>query len=140
MRLVWRRIPPGEFNHELVWLAVSVAAAVTGALWLRLGFPWPQCPFLAVTGFPCLTCGATRAAIAFGRGDFLAAFSWNPLAFLAFCGVIAFDLYAIVVLAGGFARLKLVDWTVVEKRMARIAIVSLILLNWIYLLAQRARF
>ena len=37
----------------------------------------------------------TRCAIQFFRGNFLAAFKWNPLVFAALCGVIAFDVYAL---------------------------------------------
>jgi hypothetical protein len=140
MRFVWRRIAPHDFNHELVWLAVSVAAAVGGAIWLSLGLPTLRCPFLAVTGYPCLTCGATRCAIALGHGNFSVAWLWNPLAFLALCFVIVFDLYAAIVLIARAPRLRLIDWTRAEKNAVRIAVVTLILVNWIYLLAHRAQF
>jgi hypothetical protein len=140
MRLVWRRIPPTEFNHELVWLAVSVAAVVGGAIWLRLGFLTLRCPFLAVTGYPCLTCGATRCAIAFLHGNFSLAWHWNPLALVALCGVAAFDLYAAIVLITRRPRLRLVDWTRPEKNAVRIAFVALIAVNWIYLLAHHTQY
>lgn len=140
MRLVWRRPPAAGFDHELVWLAVSAATLAAGAAWMWIGLGWPRCPFLAVTGWPCLTCGATRATTAFFRGDFGEAFSWNPLAFLALCGVVLFDLYAVVVLLGRSARLRMVDWTRTEKTVIRVAIVCALLLNWIYLLAHRGRF
>jgi uncharacterized protein DUF2752 len=140
MRLVWRRIPPDNFNHELVWLAVSVATAIGGAIWLDLGFPTLRCPFLAVTGYPCLTCGATRCAIAFAHGNFSGAWLWNPLALVALCFVVVFDVYAAIVLIARSPRLVLVDWTWPEKNAVRIAVVALIVLNWIYLLAHRAQF
>jgi hypothetical protein len=140
MRFVWRRIPPESFNHELVWLAVSAAALVGGAVWLRLGLPTLRCPFLAVTGSPCLTCGATRCAIALSHGNFAAAWQWNPLALVALCGVALFDLYAAVVLLARLPRLRLIDWTVREKNAARIGAIALIAVNWIYLLAHRGRF
>lgn len=113
-------------------------AAAAG--WLALALPWPKCPFLAATGLPCVTCGATRSTIAFLHGDFLSAFRWNPLAFVAFCAVIAFDLYAAIVLVGRMPRLRIADLTNAEKRLARIAVISLLALNWIYLLAHRDRF
>jgi hypothetical protein len=140
MRLVWRRIPPNNFNHELVWLAVSVATAIGGAIWLDLGFPTLRCPFLAVTGYPCLTCGATRCAIAFAHGNFSGAWLWNPLALVALCFVVVFDVYAAIVLIARSPRLLLVDWTRPEKNAVRIAVVALVVLNWIYLLAHRAQF
>lgn len=140
MRLVWRRIPREEFNHELVWLAVSLAALVGGVFWLRLGLPWLRCPFLSVTGHPCLTCGATRCAIAFLHGDLSAAWSWNPLAFIALMGVGLFDLYAAAVLLTGAPRLRVTDWTRAEKNAMRIAVVVVIAVNWVYLLAHSGRY
>jgi hypothetical protein len=140
MRLLWRRRTARETDHELIWLAVSVAAIAGGAGWLALSLPWPRCPFFAVTGLPCLTCGATRSAIAFLHGDFLSAWRWNPLAAFAFCGVIVFDLYAAIVLVGRLPRLRMVDWTATEKNAVRIAAISLLALNWIYLLAHHDRF
>jgi hypothetical protein len=140
MRFVWRRIPPNDFNHELVWLAVSVAAAVGGAIWLRLNLPTLQCPFLAVTGYPCLTCGATRCAIALAHGNFSAAWVWNPLAMVALCFVVVFDVYAAIILVTRAARLRLTDWTRAEKNAVRIAVIILIGVNWVYLLAHHAEF
>lgn len=140
MRLVWRRTLPAEFNYELVWLVVSVAAAIGGAIWLRLGFPTLRCPFLAVTGYPCLTCGATRSAIAVLHGNFSTAWLWNPLALVALCGVGLFDVYAAIVLITRGPRLRLVDWTRREKNAVRIAFVALIAVNWIYLLAHHTQY
>jgi len=140
MRLVWRRSAPGEFNHELVWLAVSLATLAGGAIWLGLGFPTLRCPFLAVTGYPCLTCGATRCAIAFLHGNLFAAWHWNPLALLALCGLAIFDVYAALVLVSGAPRLRLIDSSRAEKNVVRLAVIALIAVNWIYLLSHRAQF
>jgi hypothetical protein len=140
MRLLWRRRSANQPDHELIWFAVSAATFTGGAVWLALALPWPRCPFLALTGWPCVSCGATRCTIAFLHGDFLSALRWNPLAFVAFCALIVFDLYAATVLVGRTLRLRIVDWTVTEKNLARIAGLSLLALNWIYLLAHRSRF
>jgi hypothetical protein len=140
MRLQWRPRSAREPDHELIWLAVSVATIAGGVAWLALGLPWPRCPFFSVTGLPCLTCGATRSAIAFLHRDFLSALRWNPLVFAAFCGLIVFDLYALIVVTGRTLRLRVVEWTVAEKKTVRIAVISLLALNWIYLLAHHDRF
>lgn len=140
MRLVWRRSAPGEFDHELVWLAVSLAALFGGAIWLGLGFPTLRCPFLAVTGYPCLTCGATRCAIAFLHGNLSAAWHWNPLALVALCGLAIFDIYAAIVLVTGAPRLRPVDCSRAEKNALRVAVVALIAVNWIYLLAHHTQY
>lgn len=140
MRLAWRRRSANEPDHELIWLAVSVASIALGAAWLMLGLRWPRCPFLALTGLPCVTCGATRSTIAFLHGDFLSALRWNPLALAALCALVVFDLYAAIVLIGRRPRLRIVDWSGKEKNMVRIAAISLLVLNWIYLLAHHDRF
>jgi Protein of unknown function (DUF2752) len=140
MRLVWRRIAPADFNHELVWLAVSVTALGAGAIWSGLGFQGLRCPFLAVTGYPCLTCGATRCTIALLHGNLALAWSWNPLALVTLCGVGVFDLYAAVVLLARTPRFRVIDWTRAEKNIVRIAVVVLIAVNWAYLLAHRAQY
>jgi uncharacterized protein DUF2752 len=140
MRLVWRPLRPGELNHELVWLVVSLAAFAGGTVWLTLGLQWPRCLFLAATGHPCLTCGATRCAIALFHGKFSAAWTWNPLAFVGLLGVALFDCYAAMVLLTRGSRFRAIDWTSGEKNAVRVAVVGLIAANWIYLLAHSDRY
>ena len=140
MRLVSRPLAPKEFDHELVWLVVSVAALIAGGLWLWLGLMWPRCPLLTLTGYPCLTCGATRCAIALGHGHLAQAWQWNPLALVAMGGVLLFDIYAAIVLAARLPRLRFVESTRAQKNGVRLIIVALIAVNWIYLLAHRAQF
>lgn len=140
MRLLWRRRSANQPDHELIWFAVSITAIAGGATWLALALPWPRCPFLALTGWPCVSCGATRSTLAFLHGDFLSALRWNPLAAVAFCALIAFDIYAAIVLFGRMPRLRIVDWTVTEKRLVRIVAIGSLALNWIYLLAHHGRY
>jgi hypothetical protein len=78
--------------------------------------------------------------LAFGHGNFLRSLQWNPLAFLALCGLIIFDVYALFILIGGKARLRIVEWSPNEKRVARIIVIGVLALNWIYLLAHRSQF
>jgi hypothetical protein len=60
----------------LVSLGVLVAAVAGQPLWRRL--PLPGCWFHEWTGRPCPGCGLTRAFLALGRGDWAAAWRWNP--------------------------------------------------------------
>jgi hypothetical protein len=136
MRLHWRRLRRGELDHELIWLAVSVAAALLAGAWLALRLPWPRCTFLALTGLPCFTCGATRAGIAFLSGDFVAAWQFNPLVFVSLCGVVLFDLYAVAVLVGRLPRLRV---SLSQRRVGRVlaaVLLSAAALNWAYLLVK----
>lgn len=136
MRIRSRPPQPGEINHELIWLAVSLGALVLAGSWLRLGLPWPQCAFHSLTGHPCLTCGMTRSAIRFFHGDFSGALRWNPLVFVALCGLSIFDAYALVVLIFRAPRLRLIQFSTAEKSFLRVAAIVLLLANWIYLLSR----
>ena len=136
MQLRLRQLDPGETDHELIWLSVSVISLGLAATWFTLGLPWPRCVFHDVTGFPCVTCGMTRATIQFFHGHFLAAFRWNPFVFGALCGVRAFDLYAFVVVTTRAPRLRTTFWTREEKKFARVILIAALALNWIYLLSH----
>ena len=136
MRIVRRPLAPLEFDHELVWLSISLGGLAFAALWFALGLPWPHCIFLTITGHPCLTCGATRCAIAFFHLDFAGAWKWNPLVFTVLCGVSLFDLYALVVLILRARRLRIVQFTPAEKKFVRVAVILVLLTNWIYLLSR----
>jgi len=134
MRLYRRPFDTGELDHELLWLSVSVASLGLAATWLSLGLPWPQCAFHTITGHPCATCGMTRSAIQFFHGHFFAAMRWNPLVFGVLCVLSTFDAYAFVVLIARAPRLRIGALTAAEKNFVRASIVTLLIVNWIYLL------
>jgi hypothetical protein len=136
MHLERRRLRPGELDHELIWLSVSLGSLGFAALWFALRLPWPHCVFLAVTGHPCVTCGMTRATIRFLHGDFIGALHWNPLIFVALCGLSIFDAYAFAVLATHAPRLRLIQFSSTEKTFLRALVILLLLTNWIYLLSR----
>jgi hypothetical protein len=140
MQVCGHRARAGELDPELLWLAVSLGGVVAAGLWLAVGLPWPHCLFLALTGHPCVTCGATRAAIQFLHGHLYEAWRWNPLLFVFFCGVALFDAYAIVVLTTGARRLRVLGVTPREKNFIRLLAVTLLAMNWLYLLAQSSRY
>ena len=111
-----------------------------GLVWVGLGLPWLRCPFFTITGYPCLTCGATRCTIAFLHGNLPLAWSWNPLALIALSAVALFNLYAVIVLVARGPRLRVIDWTSAEKKAVRVAVIVLILANWAYLLSHRGQY
>ena len=134
MQVLRRPLAPGETDHELIWLSVSVASLGLAATWFSLGLPWPRCLFHDLTGRPCLTCGMTRSAIQFFQGHFLAAIQWNPLVFAALCGLSIFNAYAFIVLVRRAPRLRIALWTRAEKKYAQIIVITALALNWAYLL------
>jgi ABC-type sugar transport system permease subunit len=136
MQITRRRLVPGEIDHELIWLTVSIGSLAVAAAWLGVGLPWPQCAFHNLTGFPCLTCGMTRSTIQFFHGHFLAALRWNPLVFAVLCGLSLFDGYAFAVLITRAPRLRIAHFNFTEKNIIRAAVIILVALNWIYLLVH----
>ena len=136
MQLTRRRLAPNELDHELIWLSVSLGSLALAAVWFALRLPWPHCIFLTVTGHPCVTCGATRSAIAFFHADFWNAWRWNPLVFLFLTGLSIFDAYAFAVLVIRAPRLRIAQFTPAEKMFARFGAIILLVSNWIYLLSR----
>jgi hypothetical protein len=134
MQLHWRKPAPQELDYELLWLVVSLGTGVALAAWLAAQLPTPRCTFHSLTGLPCVTCGATRAAIQFFHGHFGTSLSYNPLAFFTFCGLIVFDLYALAVVSTHAPRLRLESFSPAEKFVARSIAIALLAANWLYLL------
>jgi hypothetical protein len=138
MQVVRRPLAPGENDYELIWLFVTLVSVVLAACWFVVGLPWPHCAFLALTGHPCATCGATRCAIAFFHANFFVAWKWNPFVFVLLCAVAIFDAYAFIVLVVRGRRLRVIKFTPAERNFLRAIIVVLLLANWIYLLSRPA--
>ncbi|MEP6603655.1 MAG: DUF2752 domain-containing protein [Spartobacteria bacterium] len=131
MQLVRRPLAPKETDHELIWLLISLGGLMTAAAWFALHLPWPRCAFQTLTGHPCVTCGATRSAIAFFHGQFPIAWKWNPLVFVGYCALSIFDAYAFTVLILRAGRIR-VALSSTEKNRARAFFVVLLAVNWIY--------
>lgn len=140
MRFSVRRLAPGELDHELIWLSASILSLAMAAVWFALGLPWPRCAFHELTKLPCVTCGMTRCGIQFFHGHFLAALQWNPLVFAALCSVIAFDIYALTTLVARAPRLRIYFANDRAKRFLRFSIISVLALNWAYLLLHWRNF
>ena len=136
MQVCLRPRSASEIDYELLWLSVSLGGLAAAASWFALGLPWPHCIFFSITGFPCVTCGATRATIQFLHGNFLAAWKWNPLVLIFLFGLTLFNVYAAAVLATRAPRLRVGGLSVIEKNAARGLVIALLALNWIYLLTN----
>ncbi len=132
----WRRLAPGELDHEALWLGVSLGAAALGLTWFALGLPRPQCPLHAFTGVPCPGCGTTRAVESLLAGNWPAALLFNPLACAVFAGVVLFDLYALIVLIGRLPRWRPSSAMPLAVRTGAVAV---LVLNWLWLMWREAR-
>ena len=88
-----------------IWsLLVAGAAYVFAFEPGRSGF-FPICLFRYFTGFTCPGCGSTRAMHQILHGDFLTAFTLNPLLLIAIPFLLfALLRYSVTVLRGGVPR------------------------------------
>ena len=132
--MTWRRLRPGETDHEALWLGVSLASLACAWLWLHCGLPQPRCFFHDLTGCACPSCGATRC-VRFALGaDFGAALRINPLFFAALGSLALFDAYAATVLALRLPRLRVEALPAWAGKTVRVTAVGLIAANWAWLL------
>ena len=111
-----------------VWAGMAGAAAALGP---GAAAGHSACPFKEVTGVPCPSCGAGRAATALGRGRVIEAIVLNPL--LTAAGG-AMMLWLLARLAAG-RRLK-VALSRRERLAAAVAGVAALAANWIFLICQ----
>jgi Protein of unknown function (DUF2752) len=122
-------VAPGR-QLGLIWGGVAAALVAAAPFGPRLAGGLPACPFHLLTGLPCPTCGATRAALALARFDLGGAFLVSPLAALGWIALVGGGLVAGAAALAGFgvpeapARLPL--WV-------RAAAIAVVLANWAYL-------
>ena len=69
----------------LLPLIGAAAAVAVGLSWDKFSFLIPPCMFKTLTGWNCLSCGATRATFALAHGDLVTAFYYHPL-YIIFLG------------------------------------------------------
>ena len=134
MRFHWRRLKPGEIDHELIWGSIGVCVLVGIPVWtLLFGSPPLRCHFHALTGFPCLTCGSTRALLALSHFHAFDAWRLNPLCALLWMAWALYVPYGLVTSLGRLPRLRVIlsarDWFV-----ARFAVPALAIANWAWLI------
>lgn len=133
MQVEVRERQPGTFPVGALFMlplfALPLGAWLVQTGWLVFGV----CGLKATLGFPCLTCGATRATIHLLHGNAFDALSTQPLIIFIY---LVFALWGTVSLAS-FAmdrsvQLNLSDW---ENTALKLSIAFLPLLNWAYLIA-----
>ena len=77
------RQTPDSSSRPLDVSIIVLPIFLLGFLLARFAAPifalLPACAFRAALGFPCPTCGATRAGLALAQGEWLTAFGHNPL-------------------------------------------------------------
>ena len=115
----------------LIWGAVAAGLVALSPLAERLAATLPACPVKTWLDLPCPSCGTTRAALALSRLDPMAALALNPLATVAWAGLI------VVGLVAGSAAAIGRPLPLIEPRPTlalRLAVGSVLVANWAYLI------
>ena len=120
---------PGR-QLAFLWGGAALVSTAAAPFAPALARGLPPCPFRALVGVPCLTCGSTRALLALARFDVGQALAWNPLAAAA----------AILFVLGGIAALgaALAGRNVEVPRPTpplRAALALAVAANWAFLVA-----
>jgi hypothetical protein len=127
-----RRATREERQLAYLWLAAAASALALRPLWLTLVPLLRPCVFRSLTGFPCPTCGTTRAATAFLDGHLIAALVANPLA--AAAGAL-FVVGAPLATLWAVARWPVPVLPTPTPTWIRVGAGALIATNWLYVLA-----
>jgi hypothetical protein len=103
------RLAAGDADHERLWGAVGLTAFIAGVVWVRLFGLLPLvCPFRALTGLPCPTCGASRGFASLVSGHPFDSLRFNPLVLPVTVAGLLYVIYAVCTVALGLPRLRLV--------------------------------
>lgn len=129
--MTWRTPNREELQLGWLWAALAVATLALRPLWLAAAPLLPPCPFRALTGVPCATCGTTRAAVALLHGDLASALAANPGAALAGVAFLAGGMLAPLWLAAGG---RVPDLVSPAPAWLRAAIVAAIAANWAWVI------
>ena len=115
----------------LGFIGIVILIVARIVYWLKP--PLPVCMFKTLTGYPCPSCGTTRAIIDLSLFHFWDAILMDPLVCLVGLGVGIYAFYSGAVYFLDFPKLNFV-WTKKRNNLARIIVVLAILLNWAYLI------
>jgi len=131
MRIRFTERTPGQIDLALLFGGIALAALLAFSI-LPIASLLPACIWHGITGVPCPTCGATRSLIHLSRGEIATSFSFNPLASIAIISLVL-SFFASVSSRVLFAQRLTMAFSGREKDGLRVAVITLFLLNWSYL-------
>ncbi|MGL5636832.1 MAG: DUF2752 domain-containing protein [Bacteroidales bacterium] len=100
---------------------------------------FPRCIFQNVTGFPCPSCGSTRAMLELVHGHYLRAFTMNCLCYVQALFLLFSPLLLIFDLIFNTRWVyRIYIWIIsqINRRCVAITLISLIAVNWVYLIVE----
>ncbi len=131
---------PRKFSYAEVYASIGLLAVVVAWLFPYLTFlqrAWPSCAFREFTGYPCASCGMTRAFVRSAHGELAHAFEVTPLGFLLFWAMVVFSIVTLVTFAvPALPRPVVTLDSDVARWTARIAPAVVVAINWAWLCWQ----
>ena len=95
-----------------------------------------RCPMKSLTGYPCASCGSTRALVAAGDLDLGRAFQLNPLATAVFLILCLASPWALLTALFRLPRPHLHEVSTSVRLTAAACVAFSILANWAYVLTR----
>jgi hypothetical protein len=131
MRLFLKKKTPEGIEFGIIYGSIALLILAVGRFLPVLSWA-PDCVFRGLTGIPCPTCGATRSVVHLSHGNFLSAFTMNPLITVL---LIAATVYFVVSLVSAMFDLPRMSvfFTDSEKHIVRAGVAILLLVQWVYL-------
>jgi hypothetical protein len=127
------RARAGALPLGAIFLSIGAVAALAVAVLHLDRLPIAVCLFHAITGLPCMTCGATRALGQLAVGDVRGALAMNPLATLGAFAILPWGVGDIALMPRG--RALSLEVAPSAARALRVMAVAAVLVNWGYLIA-----
>ena len=124
---------PGALPLGAILAGIAALAAAAVALLHLDALPFTVCFFKAVTGWPCATCGSTRALARLFHADLAGAWGMNPLAATGMMALLPWGAADLALMPRG--RALRVELGPAAARAARAGIVAAVVVNWVYLVA-----
>jgi hypothetical protein len=130
--LSWRG-EPGAVPLGAILGAIATLATVAIGIARLDRLPFTACTFKALTGWACMTCGATRSLGRIFALDLAGALALNPLVTVGVLALVPWAAADLALLPRG--RALRVEPSAGVARAARVAFVAAVAANWAYLLA-----
>lgn len=132
MRLTVQQSASGRIELGIIFGTIAILALIVGRVLPVQDILLP-CPFRAVTGIPCPSCGTTRSLVHLAHGDIAGSFILNPLFSLAM--ITALFLFVARSISLPFSRSRItLTHTHREGTLLRAGMAGIFLANWIYLI------
>ena len=134
MRISLKYNNPGEIEFAIIYGLIAILALLSARV-LPLQDILPPCPFRAVTGIPCPSCGTTRSLVHLAHGDFAGSLILNPLFSLVMITALFLFFARSACLPFNRSRITLTH-TRREGSLLRAGIAAFFLANWMYLIVN----